>query len=102
MLYVVPVVRPLTTKENVVGLSASDRTVVGLQFVAAHHRTRYPISGDPPSVTGAAHVTVAVAEVPVAFVDTAIFVGESGVVDGVAVITEGVPTPMLLIALTRN
>ena len=47
-------------------------------------------------------MTVAVADVPVAFVETAMFVGESGVVDGVAVITEGVPTPMLLIALTRN
>jgi hypothetical protein len=85
-----------------VGLNASERIVVGLQFVAAHHRTRYPINGNPPSVTGADHVTVAVADVPVAFVETAMFVGESGVVDGVAVITEGVPTPMLLIALTRN
>ena len=84
------------------GLSASERTDVGLQFADAHHRTRYPINGDPPSVTGADHVTVAVADVPVAFVETAIFVGESGVVDGVAVITDGVPTPMLLIALTRN
>ena len=40
MLYVVPVVRPLTTYENVVGLSESESTVVGLQFAVAHQRTR--------------------------------------------------------------
>ena len=85
-----------------VGLRASESTVVGLQLVVAHQRTRYPINGNPPFVTGAAHVTVAVADVPVAVVVTAIFVGESGVVDGVAEIIVGVPTPKVLMALTRN
>ena len=93
---------PLTTNEYVVGLRASEITVVGLQFAVAHQRTRYPVRGNPPSVTGAVHVTVAVADVPDAVVTTAMFVGESGVVDGVTVMTDGVPTPMLLIALTRN
>ena len=102
MLYVVPVVRPETTYEKVVGLSESERTVVGLQFAVAHQRTRYPMSGRPPSVSGADHVTVAVADVPVALVVTAMFVGESGVVDGVAEIIVGVPTPKVLMALTRN
>ena len=85
-----------------VGLSTSERTVVGLQLAVAHQRTRYPINGKPPFVMGAAHVTVAVADVPVAVVVTDIFVGESGVVDGVAEIIDGVPTPKALMAVTQS
>ena len=60
------------------------------------------MSGEPPSVTGGAHVTVAVAEFADAFVVTVMFVGESGVVDGVAEMTVGTPAPRSFTAETRN
>ena len=60
------------------------------------------MSGEPPSVTGGAHVTVAVAELAVACVVTAMFVGESGVLDGVAEMMVGTPAPRSFTAETRN
>lgn len=54
--------------------------------------------GDPPSLSGADHESVAV--VPL-FVTTTLR-GESGVVDDVAEIVVGLPTPAKFTALTRN